>query len=407
MRRAFGFAISLAGILALTSGSALAAAAGGVQPAAISHPVLTAAFKTATVAENGKTTLTFTITNPNASTTLTGIAFSATLPLGHLALSSSTSTRCNGTLTLTAPTSIKLSGANVKTGSLNKCSFSMTVTGIVPGNATFTSSAIKSTNGGTGNTVSPSIAVVRLPELTTTFDKASVSVGTVDHLTFKLWNSNMNTVSLYSIGFTLTLPAGLSATPYTYNNFPWCHVNITATATKITVSGGSLAHGIECDFGADITGSKAGTYTLTTSTVSSDKGAGPKAKTSLTVTGGTAPVKTPAPGKTQVPGSTPAPGETPMAAPSESAGAPESPVATATATDSATATPAASSSPTVAVQASPTPATGAPASADGGSNAPVIVGGVAVVVLGLGGLLRFLFLRRKRSAGESGPTSAA
>ena len=404
MRRAFGFAMSLAVILALTSGSALAAAAGGAQPAALSHPTLVAKFKAATVAENGKTTLTFTISNPNASTTLTGIGFTATLPLGRLSVGAGrTPVTCNGTLKLTAPTSIALSGASVIGG--GTCSFGVTVTGIVPGNATVTSSAITSTNGGTGNTVSPSIAVVRLPELTTTFDKASVSAGTVDHITFKLWNSNMNTVSLNGIGFTLTLPAGLSATPYTYNNFPWCHVNITATATKITVSGGSLAHGIECDFGADITGSKAGTYTLTTTAVTSEKGAGPKAKASLTVTGGAAPVKTPAPGNTPAPGSTPAPGETPMAAPSESAGAPESPVAMASATDSAIA----SSSPTVAIQASPSaiPATGAPASADGGSNAPVIVGGVAAVVLGLGGLLGFLFLRRKRSAGESGPTSAA
>ena len=146
MRRAFGLAMSLAGILALTSGSAIAAAAGGVQSAVLGHPTLVAKFKTPTVAENGKTTLTFTITNPNPSTTLTGIGFTATLPLGRLSVGAGrTPVTCLGTLKLTAPISIALSGASIAGG--GTCSFGVTVTGIVPGTATVTSSAITSTNG--------------------------------------------------------------------------------------------------------------------------------------------------------------------------------------------------------------------------------------------------------------------
>lgn len=50
--------------------------------APLSPPLIDATFAPSSIPVNGTTTLTFTITNPSASTALTGVAFSDTLPPG-------------------------------------------------------------------------------------------------------------------------------------------------------------------------------------------------------------------------------------------------------------------------------------------------------------------------------------
>src|SRR5262249_58027863 len=47
-----------------------------------SSPTITKAFGAASIPLNGTTSLSFTITNPNPSTSLTGVAFTDTLPAG-------------------------------------------------------------------------------------------------------------------------------------------------------------------------------------------------------------------------------------------------------------------------------------------------------------------------------------
>jgi len=122
---------------------------------------LTAAFNPSQVPFGATSTLTFTVTNPNAATALAGVTFSDTLPAGVTAQTPTTT--CAGALT-GAPT-IQLSGATLAAGAT--CAVTVTVTAVAVGPQTTTTSAVASTNGGIGNTATATLTVVKAPTTTT------------------------------------------------------------------------------------------------------------------------------------------------------------------------------------------------------------------------------------------------
>ena len=134
------------------------------------------------------------------------------------------------------------------------------------------------------------------PTVAMAFGAASIPVGGTTSLTFTI--TNPNTVptpevrpalpspgTLTNIGFTDTLPAGLSiATP---NNIGGsCGGVITATAgtNLVSITGLSLAAGATCGFGINITGIAAGAKANSTSAITSaEGGTGDPATASITV----------------------------------------------------------------------------------------------------------------------------
>src|ERR1035438_8195183 len=88
-------------------------------PPAIAPPTIAKLFGAASVILNGTTTLTFNLSNPNASSSLTGIGFTDNLPAG-LAVSTpnALSGSCGGgTITATAgSTSVSLARATLTAG---------------------------------------------------------------------------------------------------------------------------------------------------------------------------------------------------------------------------------------------------------------------------------------------------
>lgn len=133
--------------------------------APLSPPVIDASFAPATIAVNGTTRLTFTITNPSGSTALTGVAFSSTLPPGLvITAANALATTCGGVFTAAAGSGpITLSAGTVAAGS--SCTAALNVIATSVGAKTTTSGPVSSTNGGTGNTAS---AVVTVGTSTTT-----------------------------------------------------------------------------------------------------------------------------------------------------------------------------------------------------------------------------------------------
>ncbi len=89
-------------------------------------------FSPSTVGQNGTSTLTFTLGNPNAGTSLTGASFTDSLPSGlTVAAPSNAVNDCGGTVTATSgSSSISLSGATIPSAG---CTLSVTVVASVVG----------------------------------------------------------------------------------------------------------------------------------------------------------------------------------------------------------------------------------------------------------------------------------
>jgi len=152
-------------ILATLCISGVAACGGGGSsgtppPPSVLPPTIAKSFGAASVALNGTTTLTFNLANPNTSSSLSGVAFTDTMPSGLVVSTpNALSGSCGGgTITATAGSaSVNLSGATLAASAT--CNFVVNVTGMAGGAQNNTTSAVTSTEGGTGKTASASITV--------------------------------------------------------------------------------------------------------------------------------------------------------------------------------------------------------------------------------------------------------
>jgi len=142
-----------------------------VIPGAVTAPPTVAmAFGASSIPVGGTTSLTFTITNPNAAvpnvtpavlvtTTLTNIGFTDTLPAGLLiATPNNIGGGCGGTITATAGTNlVSIAGLTLAAGAT--CGFGLDVIGTTAGTKDNTTTAITSSEAGAGNAASASVVV--------------------------------------------------------------------------------------------------------------------------------------------------------------------------------------------------------------------------------------------------------
>lgn len=130
--------------------------AGGTLP-----PGIAKAFSPNPIPVGGLSTLTFTITNPNAGTTLTGVAFTDTFPAGMqvAATPNATTTGCGSPTYAPAAgnTSVTFSGGTIAAS--GTCTVTVDVTATTAGTKVNTTGNVTSTNGGTGNTGTSTLTV--------------------------------------------------------------------------------------------------------------------------------------------------------------------------------------------------------------------------------------------------------
>lgn len=237
-------------------------------------PNISKSFSPTSIALNGTSTLTFTITNPNPTLSLNGISFTDTLPSG-LSISTSSSTVCNGgTLTTNSATKIiSLTGASLA-GSAS-CSFSVTVTGSSAGQHTNISGNVSSTQSGPnsgGANVGygyATITVIAPPVFSKAFSPTAIFTGENSTLSFTI--TNPNTVGNYTnIAFTDTLPTGLTVANSSTSQ---CSGTLTTTSpSTISFSGGSLTAGNSCTFSVTVTGTTTGTKNNTSGNITALSG---------------------------------------------------------------------------------------------------------------------------------------
>jgi uncharacterized repeat protein (TIGR01451 family) len=262
----------------------------------VAPPSIAKVFNPTSIALNATTSLTFAITNPSANVSLTGVAFTDTLPTG-LTVANATASVCGGTVTTTAPTGISLTGATIAANS--QCQFSITVTGAASAQFTNTTGAITSTNGGTGNTATANLTVATPPSITKAFGAASVPTGGTTSLTFNISNPNTS-LALTGLAFTDNLPAGLVvATTPSLSNTCGGTVTATAGASAVSLSAGTRPASGTCVVSVNITGTTAGVKNNSVTITSTEAGTGSTSNASLSVIG--APVLTKSFGAASVP----------------------------------------------------------------------------------------------------------
>jgi uncharacterized repeat protein (TIGR01451 family) len=225
---------------------------------------LTKGFASASIPLGGSTALTFTLTNPNVATTLTGIGFTDPLPDGLVIATPNglTGTCGGGTITATAwSTSVSLAGAALAAGA--SCSFAVDVVGTTPGSKTNTTSALAS-SGGPGSAATASLGVLG-PDLAIAKSHTGNFVkGQTGTYTITVSNVGGGPTS-GPVTVTDTLPAGLTATAMSGDG--WTCNAATASCTR----GDALAAG--------------GSYPAITLTVDIDLAAANSVDNTATVTG--------------------------------------------------------------------------------------------------------------------------
>ncbi len=262
---------------------------GGTASASLSVTLpasLTTAFGAPTIPLNGTTPLTFTITNPNATQSLSNVALSDTLPAGLMVSPSAISGTCGGGTITAASGGSTISLAN---GTLNggaSCTFSVSVTGAVPGPQSNTAGPITSTEGGTGGTASSNVTVIAPPTITKAFGAPSVPLNGNTSLTFTLANPAINTIPLTTVAFTDALPAGIVvATPNAAaTSCAGGTVTAVAASGSVSLSGATIPANGSCTVSVNVTGTAAGAQNNITGNVSSlEGGTGGTAQASVAV----------------------------------------------------------------------------------------------------------------------------
>ncbi|MBM0278080.1 DUF7933 domain-containing protein, partial [Micromonospora tarensis] len=265
-----------------------------VGAAVVAPPTIAKAFEDGTIPAGGTTSLGFTLSNPNASTTLTGVGFTDALPAGLVvATPNGLSGSCGGgTITATAgSSSISLAGATLSAG--GSCTFSVNVTGTTSGTKSNTSGPVDSNESGPGATASASIVVgaVAAPTIAKVFRDATIFLNGTTSLGFTLSNPNPR-MSLTGVSFVDDLPAGLvvAAPNAAQTNCASATVTANSGGSSISLAGATLPANGSCTVSVNVTGKTAGKKVNTTAATSIESGPGSPASASITVRKGNLPV---------------------------------------------------------------------------------------------------------------------
>ena len=176
-----------------------------------SPPTIVKSFSAVTVGLNNSVTLTFTLSNPNPATDLTGVSFSDDMPAGLLiANPDSLGGTCDTSVVVLSPTNISLVGAVLLANS--SCTLSIDVLATTAGDQVNTTGPVTSVEGGTGGTATATVSVL-VPDLTITKTHTGNFVRPQTGATYTITVSNSggaDTSALITVDDNL--PAGLTAT---------------------------------------------------------------------------------------------------------------------------------------------------------------------------------------------------
>ncbi|MFT7553377.1 MAG: hypothetical protein ACI9BV_003711, partial [Rhodothermales bacterium] len=239
-------------------------------------PTFSVAFSPTTVAPGVSSTLTFTINNSAETTAVSFLTFSNTLPAGMTVSSpSGLTTTCvfrgAGGVTATAGSnSILLSDGSLGLG--ESCTISVSVQSSTVGAHVNTTGAL-STSAGSAGTANATLTVDGArPTFSKAFSPSTILPGDASTLTFTIDNS-ANGSNFIRGRFTDTFPSGMVVAPVS-NVSTTCTGVLAASAgaTSVSFSSGwtTVGFGATCTVQVDVTVPVVGTYTNTSSDLTSN-----------------------------------------------------------------------------------------------------------------------------------------
>jgi uncharacterized repeat protein (TIGR01451 family) len=250
----------------------------------VAPPSIVKGFAPGLVPVNGTSSLTFTVQNPNLATTLTGVAFSDSLPAGVVVNTpNGLSNSCGGSASAAAGT-VSLTGGSIPP--LASCTVTVAVKGVGAGTKNNVSGNVTSANGGTGNTASATLVVAVPPSIAKVFGVSSLRKGNTTTLTFTVSNPNAGT-PLTGVIFTDVLPFGLVVgSPAGVVNGCGGIVQALAGSNALSLSGVTLPASGSCTLRVNVraSGSTGVKNNTTTPVTSNEVGLGNRATATITIT---------------------------------------------------------------------------------------------------------------------------
>ncbi len=248
----------------------------------IGSPVATKSFSPTSIRTNalgGVSTLTITITNPNTTTNLTGVAFTDNLPqnVGGVAAADMFNTAApNPTLNCSIGSSATLVGGaasgatiGISAGTLlsgGSCTVTVQVTGGAAANYLNSTGAITTTvaglPSGAASTATLNVTALTPPTVAKSFTASNIAIGGTTTMTITL--TNPQAILITGAAFTDNYPPGLfnDLTPAaaTTCNAGGATPAVTAAAsgTSLSLSGGGIPASASCTITVTVTSSTPG-----------------------------------------------------------------------------------------------------------------------------------------------------
>lgn len=225
-------------------------------------------FNPAVAGLNTDSQMTITVSNPNQTVSLSGVAFTDNYPANLINSSVAPNATLNctsgSTATLTggaaSGTSIGISGGSLAPG--GSCTVTVNVRSGTNGSYTSSTGSISSSNGGTGSGASATLTVSNLtaPTITKAFAPTSIATGGTSTLTITLSNSNGTAIT--GAAFTDTYPSGLvnDASPAASTTCVGGAVTANVGAGSLSLSGATIPATGNCTVTVPVTSTSSGYY---------------------------------------------------------------------------------------------------------------------------------------------------
>lgn len=207
----------------------------------VAAPTVTKAFNQTSILPNGTSRLTITLTNPNPSLAISGVAFTDAYPSGlKNAATTNLSSTCGAATASAGGTSLALSGGSIAANS--SCSVSVDVTSATAGTYTNNTGTVSTANAGSSSGSGATLVVMAPPAVTESFIPSTVPIYSAGcggcTGVFAVTLTNPNSLAISGAAFSDTYS---STSVVNVGTAGWTCTNGTSGSAAATDGGSSLA----------------------------------------------------------------------------------------------------------------------------------------------------------------------